>query len=478
MEHQDEQTSIYEINNINQGLTIQNESQTNYCQQLDSQTQLQTINEQNQLSLSQVCGSNTFVHETEDFYQQQQQQKTQQFSTIPQNQLQWIENSQMDEESCEYKPNYENHKQNFADQEEERMNNQQIVVSEKKKFSFTDVLYETQQLNYRENYYVIGDLFINVNMYLDGAKKNRRDRSSIWNQIRPVNCIQVNKVGYFSIIVDDTKGALEDFDRIISLLDKQQHGHAHQQAQWLVSYKQYLQNLDKARIKIYDEYSYNTQLIQQKLAANTIKSLQMAEEILQKHYAGENDYVIYTYRRTNHTNLTQTLYKGGMSKAMMKLIYMTEDNYRTDTLRHGMLELFNFEGYESVNYNYIFGQFGKLQGKKQYKNFTLFTVDDLEIELDMEETAYELSKISLSAGGAWFSDQLRVYKFQVTPYQLFQLSIMRKELSTLYREEFYKNTEYYQNSVQFISKYYDQNIQNPKKKNRNKIIQMNENSKQ
>ncbi|KAL4507113.1 hypothetical protein ABPG72_001906 [Tetrahymena utriculariae] len=315
-------------------------------------------------------------------------------------------------------------------------------------------------------------------MYLDGTKKNRRGRSSIWNQIRPGNCTQVNKLGYVSIIVDDTQGALEDFDRIISLLDKQQHGHAHQQAQWLISYKMYLQNLNKDRQKIYDEYSSNAQLIQQKLAANTIQSLQMADDILQKHYAGENDYVIYTYRRTNHKILTQTLYKGGMSRAMMMLIYMTEDNYRTDTLRHVMLELFNFERYESVNQSYIFGQFGKIKGKKQHKNFTLFTVDDLEIELDMEETGYELSKISLSAGGAWFSYQLRVFKFHITPYQLFQLSIMRKDLSTLYGDEFYKNTEYYQNTKQFISKYYDQNNQSLKKIHRNKTIQKNKNSHQ
>ncbi|EAR99165.3 hypothetical protein TTHERM_00390050 (macronuclear) [Tetrahymena thermophila SB210] len=475
IQNEDGQLQFYESYRINQGLPIQKGSQTNFCQQLDSQTHLLCINEQNQLSQSQICGSLTFANESENFYQQQQQEQ-QMLQFVPQNQHLWIENSQIDEESCEHESNFENFKQTSTDQNEQNKNSQQIVVCKKNKFSFTDVLYETQQLNYRENYYLIGDLFINVNMYLDGAKKNRRDRSSIWNQIRPVTCIQVNQAGYFSIVVDDTQGALEDFDRVISVLDKQQHGHAHQQAQWLISYKQYLNNLDKARKKIYDEYSYNTQLIQQKLAENTIKSLQMAEDILQKYYAGENDYVIYSYRRTNHNNLTQTLYKGGMSKAMQKLIYITEDNFRNDTLRYGMLELFNFEGYESVNYSYIFGQSGKIQGKKEYKNFTLFTVDDLEIELDMEEMAYELSKISLSAGGTWFSDQLRVYKFTVTPYKLFQLSIMRKDLSNLYGEEFYKNTEYYQNSKSFISKYYDQNNQNSKKILRNKIILKNQNS--
>lgn len=81
--------------------------------------------------------------------------------------------------------------------------------------------YETAQLNYRENYYVIGDLYINVNMYLDGVKKNRRDKSSIWNHIRPVNLIENNVKGFVSIVVDDTQAAYEDFDRIIALLNKQ-----------------------------------------------------------------------------------------------------------------------------------------------------------------------------------------------------------------------------------------------------------------
>lgn len=46
-----------------------------------------------------------------------------------------------------------------------------------------------------------------------------------------------------------------------------------------------------------------------------------------------------------------------MSKAMVKLIYINEENFRVDTLRNGMLELFSYEGYESVNYSYIFGNF-------------------------------------------------------------------------------------------------------------------------
>ncbi|KAL4507114.1 hypothetical protein ABPG72_001907 [Tetrahymena utriculariae] len=98
IEHQDEQTLIYQNNRMNQEFPIQNGSSTNFRQQQDSQTHLQSINKQNQLSQSQICSSNTFGHELENFCQQQQQMQ-QQFNFSPQNRILWIENSQMNKES-------------------------------------------------------------------------------------------------------------------------------------------------------------------------------------------------------------------------------------------------------------------------------------------------------------------------------------------------------------------------------------------